>query len=488
MKRSVFLTWSSVVAVFLLVCSSLAAFASPIRVGLAVRQSQAVVGGSSLTASDAKGHTVSLGSSATAVFRSGKLTVNGKKMMPPVTVKSASPLSYKGRRYLGTMQFVAAGGGLSVVNVLDVEQYLRGVLKMEVNPDWSKEALRAQAIISRTFALRSQGRFASLGFDLCDTPTSQVYGGLSAADPRVNQVVASTKGEVLTYGGELAQTYFHSDSGGATASSQDVWGGYVPYLQTVVDPFPTESRHASWTVRLTSAQIAAACAQLGMKIGPVKRLSIIARDKAGRPTLLRLDGTLGSVTISSNKFRNIIGPTVLRSTFFSPDGNLPKVLASGSAAKPQTETALSRPSSGEEDVDQQIQNIIRQKLPDQGASSSESSENRPLTGDERSQWKTLLDQGAFTTDELIDVLLHPERKSFYLKKALGQTPVTPADQPLPTAAETFTAHDGGFVFAGRGNGHGVGLSQWEAKAMADRGWNAERILAFFFPGTKVERR
>src|SRR2546425_4850789 len=125
-----------------------------------------------------------------------------------------------------------AAGRLTVINELDLEEYLYGVLKNEVDPQWPAEALKAQAVASRTWGLYSLNRFAPEGYDVRATTESQVYNGVTAEDPRTSAAVDETRGEIMTYQGRPIFAAYHSDSGGYTESSELVWGGTTyPYLK-----------------------------------------------------------------------------------------------------------------------------------------------------------------------------------------------------------------------------------------------------------------
>lgn len=142
------------------------------------------------------------------------------------------------RSYRGVIELMSArGGALTVVNVVEVETYLRGVVPSEMPPKYPLEALKAQAVAARGQALTKAGRHRSEGFDLCAGPHCQVYGGATSEDRRSDQAVAETWGEVLEYGGVLADTLYSSNCGGHTANNEDYWPGQrpVPYLRGAPD-------------------------------------------------------------------------------------------------------------------------------------------------------------------------------------------------------------------------------------------------------------
>lgn len=142
-------------------------------------------------------------------------------------------LSYSGRQYRGIFVLKPTRKGLVLINVLNLENYLKGVVPCELSPYRYKafEALKAQAVAARTYAMKNLGLYEDLGFDLCDTPQCQVYGGLSAEHPLTTRAVEETKGEVAVYKGKLINALYTSTCGGMTEDSDKVFGGRpVPYL------------------------------------------------------------------------------------------------------------------------------------------------------------------------------------------------------------------------------------------------------------------
>ena len=234
---------------------SFRADARMVSVGLSIGQSTLKISSASaMTVTDGAGKRHSIG--GTAEFRAagaGTVKAGNHSFRLPVTISGKAPLSFNGRRYRGTFRIISSGSGITLVNVLDLEEYLRGVLKMEINPSWPMEAVKAQAIVSRTYALRSiRQNNGKNGYDLRDSVLSQVYRGINAEDKRADQAISATRGVVVLHGGALAFTPFHSDSGGATADVAAVWGGNMPYLRGVNEPYPPSSPNARTAYRARS--------------------------------------------------------------------------------------------------------------------------------------------------------------------------------------------------------------------------------------------
>jgi stage II sporulation protein D len=226
----------------------------------------------------------------------------------PLTFRpTTAPLELGGKPYRGQLLVGVDKGKLRAINNLGLEQYLWGVVPDEVPHDWPAEALRAQAVVARSYALavRKTG-----DFDLYDDVRSQVYNGISAEEPETTTAVTATAGQVLFYGGRVATTYFFSTSGGKTASVADVWGGDIPYLVSVPDPYDGASPHHVWgPVSFTAAQLAKA---LGLKDGALldARTTLNASGRVGDVIGI---GPLGEVRASGAEIRKRLG---LRSTWF----------------------------------------------------------------------------------------------------------------------------------------------------------------------------
>jgi stage II sporulation protein D len=169
-----------------------------------------------------------------------------------------APLTFDGREYHGTLVLRSRGGGVSVVNGLSLDTYLRGVVPSESPSHWPTAALEAQAVAARSYAV-AQLRPTSW-YDLVPTTADQVYGGVRAERPRSDHAVYATLGQILTYGGQVARTYYSSSSGGRTEAVQDAWPGSspIPYLRSVSDPYDTYSPHHDWgPYNFSSSRLAA---------------------------------------------------------------------------------------------------------------------------------------------------------------------------------------------------------------------------------------
>ena len=139
----------------------------------------------------------------------------------------------KNKWYRGSLIAYNTGTGVTIVNSIDIESYLMGVVPSEMPSKWNPEAHKAQAIAARSYAIANLGKRARYGYDLKDTPEDQAYGGASAENLRTNYAVEQTKGQVLVCGNKVIPAYYHSSSGGYTVNSGSVWLRDLPFVRSV---------------------------------------------------------------------------------------------------------------------------------------------------------------------------------------------------------------------------------------------------------------
>jgi len=231
-------------------------------------------------------------------------------------------LALQQRRYRGRLQVIAAGSGLQVINHVPLETYLASVVGSEMPASWPQQALRAQAVAARTYALR--GRRPAAAFDLKATVASQVYRGIEAETPSTREAVAATRGLVLTYGRELIDAVFHSSSGGSTASSGELWAQQLPYLVSVPD-FDQDSPVHQWRQPLAPDLLARAFAE----IGGVRSIEVVSTTASGRLRQVRVVGPSGQLLLSGAALRSRLG---LKSTWVRFELEVPQGVASADPA------------------------------------------------------------------------------------------------------------------------------------------------------------
>jgi stage II sporulation protein D len=227
---------------------------------------------------------------------------------PPLVLRPARKglLTLDGRLYRGKLELAPQGGFLQVVNVVALESYLQGVVAGEVPYSWPPEALKAQAVAARSYALASLVK--GKPFDLYSDVRSQVYLGVAGEKPSTTRAVADTVGQVVHYGGKVATTYYFSTSGGKTASAVDVFGFSVPYLVSRPDPWDKASPLHRWGPVLFGARTLQA--KLGVEARVIDATG--AATPSGRLRSLVVQTTAGSETLPASLLRTALG---LRSTW-----------------------------------------------------------------------------------------------------------------------------------------------------------------------------
>jgi stage II sporulation protein D len=245
---------------------------------------------------------------------------------PVRIIPSIAPLTLNRQAYHGTFVVRSDGAGLRVVNDVAIDDYVRGVIAWEMPASWHREALRAQAVAARSYALASLT--PSRSFDVYPDQRSQMYGGLRAERAGSNQAVLTTLRQVLVWDGHVAATYFSSSSGGRTADVRDVWPGgrRVPYLVSVPDPYDSRSPQHHWGPYLLSASTLAA--RLGLdSVFSVQTVS----DRSGRAAYLIVHGRRGVTRVSGSDAARALG---LRSTWFTiRSSGTPRPTAKSAAAR-----------------------------------------------------------------------------------------------------------------------------------------------------------
>ncbi|HNU84747.1 MAG: SpoIID/LytB domain-containing protein [Pseudomonadota bacterium] len=254
-------------------------------------------------------------------FDGGLLFIGGQPYPLAECLLSAGKggmLRVNGTLYRGTWRIAASGQGrLAAHNLVDLEEYLYGVVPKEMPPAWPDEALKAQAVVSRTFARYQKEANAARDYDICATTSSQVYGGVPAETDRTRRAVDATRGRFLAHGGRPALTYFHANSGGVTEDARHVWRVAIPYLLSIPDEPSARAPGSSWTAFLTYAQIRDALNRNGFKVGEIRGVELSSVSPSGRVTKVRIDHSSGTTILSGNQFRTSTDPALIKSTLFT---------------------------------------------------------------------------------------------------------------------------------------------------------------------------
>lgn len=296
------------------------------------------------------------GASAAMQFRSGEqlavssragmlvlLDQRGREHRAPASLDVVSGagsalLMVDGRRYRGRLALHAAEDGVLVVNHLPLEEYLRGVVPLEIGPRSATEraAVEAQAITARSYARIRLRPESATRYDVVGTVTHQVYGGADAETPLSDDAVRATRGLVLTFTGRIVDAVYHSTCGGSTARASEVWrSGDQPYLQSVSDRIPGSERHYCdisprfrWTRYFTGTELSAVLARYlrdYTQVAPAgpgtpRSVEVSGHTPSGRVRALVITTDRARYELRGNDMRFVLrdsGGGILGSTYFS---------------------------------------------------------------------------------------------------------------------------------------------------------------------------
>lgn len=316
---------------------------------------------------------------------------------------------------------------LDVINELTTEEYLYGIMKMELSPAWPSEVQKAQAVASRTYALASLGKNKNSSFDIVATVMDQVYGGIAGEDVRSNLAVDETQGEVLMYQDKIAKVVFHSDAGGITEAARYVWEGGedVPYLIMVEENFEVVSPYRRWRLELKKDEVENLLSSRGVITSPLRYISILQFSPSLRAARIKILEDKGETILSGNKFRSIMGWDVLRSTLFNIEYR-------------------------------EREEIIEKSI-------FYTADDVYIIGDDLIPYSRIVSKS----------LIEDEDNYLTSESAIIVAGIRTVPQK--------------FVFHGRGWGHGVGMSQWGAKALSESDYNYWEILNFYYPGCELKK-
>ncbi|MBU4376796.1 MAG: SpoIID/LytB domain-containing protein [Candidatus Omnitrophica bacterium] len=229
----------------------------------------------------------------------------------------AATIYVNGRKFRGDIDVVRTEKmKLLVINHVDIEDYVSGVLYHEVSHLWPMEVLKAQAIASRTFAVYKTIESLGRDYDLTNDIYSQVYGGRTSEKYRTSRAVRETKGKILIYKDKVLPAYFHATCGGHTEDASLLWNVNMPPLKGKPCSYCQKSPHFKWTATISLADIEGGLNKAGYKVGGIKDIKILSRDNSGRVAQVGIPNTLGEEKIPANRFRLAVGPNILRSANF----------------------------------------------------------------------------------------------------------------------------------------------------------------------------
>ncbi len=214
------------------------------------------------------------------------------------------------RKYRGFLKIYLRGNQIIPVNYLDIEDFLRGVIKGEISPSWPRETLKAQIVAARSYAVYSMT--GKKLFDLAAGTGDMVYGGIYWEDARIDKAIKETKGEILLRKGKVVPGYFSACAGGRTEWASWVWKSAPEYFVGVSCPFCKDSPYYRWKLKISKSALSR---YLGVK--GVRNMEIISFTPSGRVNEIKVMGREEARVFAGNTFRKMIGYSRLRSTLFT---------------------------------------------------------------------------------------------------------------------------------------------------------------------------
>ncbi len=329
---------------------------------------------------------------------------------------------------------------MTVINVVSMQEYLYGVVPREIGGNSPVEAVKAQAIIARTYATKNYNKRDKWGFDLYPTVDDQVYGGYKWENENSNRAVDETDGMVAVYNGDLIGGYYFSTSGGYTEDSENVWGGSFDYLKAVPDIYEPENlTKKTWTVTLTSAEVKQKLANNNVYVGDVLDLVPTKLSDVGRVIELKVIGTNGTAVLEKSKTRTYLG---LDSQWYTINSDAP-VVAEYNIKVPEKQDKT--------EPQEEIKDEKKEEIKNNEVENNEE-EKKPLL-------QKLLSLLNLKKDNITEV------QSAYAAKSSRTE----------------------FVFQGRGWGHAVGMSQNGAIGMAKENFDYEEIIKWYYSGVEIQK-
>ncbi len=308
-----------IVSTYLIVSHDISDAALPeetIRVAIVKNVSSVTLDGEGMLATRENGNAIALIPPVTISYTKNSLQVEGVEYKK-LTFSAASAVQVNGKPYRGIAEVSVFEKGILVVNQLPLEEYLVGLINCEISSAWPIEAVKAQAVIARTYALNKKDARRTALYHLESSVIDQVYDGCEIEDSRAMRGVTDTAGEVLTHDGAVIQAFYHSNCGGRTESSENVWGARLPYLMGVDCAYCTASPSTVWEVRIVLKDIEDKLRNSGFKVGTISDVRLGSRNNRGRLKNVVILSTRGETVLSGDQFRKVIGYGIIKSTNFT---------------------------------------------------------------------------------------------------------------------------------------------------------------------------
>lgn len=346
---------------------------------------------------------------------------------------------FKGYKYHGGFEYIRDGGNISVINFVPMQEYVKGVVPYEMSAKWPLEALKAQALCARTYALYNYGKHGK-NFDVCGSTDCQVYSGANSATDNSNQAVDETYGMYILYDGKPINAVFHSSDGGATENSENVWSATLPYLRGVYDNNEDLDTciNGRWSYEYNSDQLTYILNAKGYACSKIVNMYVKEfTDMGNVKTLTLVDENGKMYNFSKEKARTILYSSTYKKYTHSQRYTVTRKGAASSAS-------MMYVNNGGSTVDFAYDSIFAI-----GQSGMSRLSNKAVS--------VITSSGTTTFD--------PSEKS---------------------GTETNSGEIS-FIVSGTGWGHNVGMSQNGAKALAEKGNTAEDIINFYYTDVEIYR-
>ncbi|MDR1926266.1 MAG: SpoIID/LytB domain-containing protein, partial [Endomicrobium sp.] len=251
--------------------------------------------------------------------------INKHILSLPIKIEPSDGIIFANAKpYRGYLILKKSGDKINVINVLLIEDYIKGVLPKEVSCDWPIETLKVQAVISRTYSIANLNKHSAQGFNMCSTTHCQVYGGAGVETASCNKAVLLTQYEILTFGGQFAQTVFHANCGGHTEDPQYVWNweNTPSYLRGVKCGYCKKMPNTNWEKSLDERFIREKLSK--NNIGKIKKIKVKEKTPIGCAKNLKIVHSKGKLLLNAYQFRLAVDAWQIKSHFFDSikkDGN-----------------------------------------------------------------------------------------------------------------------------------------------------------------------
>lgn len=339
-------------------------------------------------------------------------------------------IKYEKKPYRDGIQLIADGNDkIMVLNYITMDHYLYGVLQGEMGKSAPLEALKAQAVAARSYALTNLNIHKNYGFNVCTTTHCQVYKGYSGEYARTNEAVDETSGEFLYCEGKPVTAYYHKNSGGYTQNSSDVWRTQLPYLKAVEDSY---SPDYCWTATMSFDTIKSRLETCGYEIGTIESVEIAECNESGAVAEFNIIGSEDTVTLKKEAVRTVLGGSSIKSTqfFISSD-----VVTTSSTPNNLYTTNGSQIANSANDIYVISSTGSKQARNVDGLVASNGSSNQTIS--------------------------------------------------MSTSSVGQSVASGSVTFTGKGYGHGIGMAQDSAIAMANEGMYYDEILKYFYSDVEI---